>query len=205
MSAMKICCRLGFSVLAMACAFAQTSPVPYADGPSYSATKEEHSYPGSYRSIRIVDFRNLNNGMVPLRNGHYEHNEPNDHSSVDLDSVRYLTPPSRTGEGFALVIYSWFAVGGTAQAAAITRLCSTFPEAVCKLCSRSIWETHNAGPRPTWSFDPKTNILVVRSDHYRPGDAHCCISAVDVVTFRWTGTPFVHTGITTELLPPVSH
>ena len=59
------------------------------------------------------------------------------------------------------------------------------------------WETHAAGTHPTWSFDAKTNTLVIRADHYRPGDAHCCISAIDVVTFRLDGARFTQTAITT--------
>lgn len=52
---------------------------------------------------------------------------------------------------------------------------------------------------PTASFDAGTNILVIRSSHYIPGDAHCCVSAMDVVTFRWDQTRFVQSELQTEL------
>jgi hypothetical protein len=61
------------------------------------------------------------------------------------------------------------------------------------------WDTHFQAGQPTDSFDPATNTLVIRSAHYIPGDAHCCVSAMDVVTFRWNGTRLVQTGIQTEL------
>jgi hypothetical protein len=48
------------------------------------------------------------------------------------------------------------------------------------------------------SFDEKTNKPVVRSAHYLPGDAHCCVSAINV-TPRWNGSRFVQTGIRTKL------
>ena len=61
------------------------------------------------------------------------------------------------------------------------------------------WDTHFQAGQPTESFDPGTKTLVIRSAHCIPGDAHCCVSAVDVVTFRWDGNRFVPTGIQTEL------
>jgi hypothetical protein len=208
MSAMKIWYTLGFPIPAMMIAFAQQSLVPYADGdgPTFAGHTETNTWPGSYRSIRKVDFRNLrlqnllgSAGPIPLRNGHYEHNEPDEHSTLDLDSVRYLTPPSRTSEGFALVIYSWFDAAVSSSSGDYAVLFKVSNGRLQSVQSIS-WSTHNAGLRPTWSFDPKTNKLVIRSDHYRPGDAHCCISAVDVVTYHWNGTQFDRTGITTELL-----
>lgn len=175
------------------------SPVPYADGPSYSATKETHSYPGSYRSIRTVDFRNLNDGDVELRNGHYGRDEPFDHYSVDLDSIRYLTTLTRTGDSVALVVYDVFEAGVSSNSngrAVIFELSKGHLQSI-----QSIeWDTHNNGPRPTWSFDPKNTTFVIRSSHYRPGDAHCCISAVDVVTFRWDGKQFNQAAVSTESL-----
>ena len=186
---MKRCHRLGFSVFAAMIASAQQSPVPYADadGPTFAAHPDADTWPGSYQSIRSADFRNLRlprvlagDEAMRLRNGHYEHNEPFDQSSVDLDSVRYLT-----AEGFALVVYSWFAAGGSSSSGDYAALFKVSNGRLQSLQSIS-WSTHSAGPRPTWSFDPKTNTVVIRSDHCRPGDAH--ISAVDVVTYRWNGT-----------------
>jgi hypothetical protein len=45
------------------------------------------------------------------------------------------------------------------------------------------WDTYFDAGQPTHSFDPSTNTLVIRSAHYIPGDAHCCVSAMDAVTF----------------------
>ena len=61
------------------------------------------------------------------------------------------------------------------------------------------WDTHFQAGQPTDSFDPSTNTLVIRSAHYIPGDAHCCVSAMDVVTLRWDGTQFAPAPIQTEL------
>lgn len=62
------------------------------------------------------------------------------------------------------------------------------------------WDLHFGGPWGKFdSFDEKTNKLVIRSAHYRPGDAHCCVSAIDIVTLRWNGSRFVQREIRTEL------
>jgi len=184
---------LGIGFCFLTSALAQTSPVPYADGqgPSYSAVKAAHSYPGSYRSIGEVDFRNLNNGQVTLRNGHFQRNEPFFHYNVTLDAVAYM------GDNAALVFYGWFGVGGSSSSGE-DAVVFTVSKGHLQSVQSIRWETHSAGSHPTWSFEP--NTLMIRSDHYRPGDAHCCISAVDVVTFHWDGKEFAPTIVKTELL-----
>jgi hypothetical protein len=61
------------------------------------------------------------------------------------------------------------------------------------------WDTHVDASQPTASFDPIQNTLIARTAHYIPGDARCCVSAVDVITLRWDGTRFVQTDLKTEL------
>jgi hypothetical protein len=60
------------------------------------------------------------------------------------------------------------------------------------------WDTHFQAGQPTVLFDASASTLVIRSAHYLPGDARCCVSAMDVVTFRWNGTRFAQSGIQTE-------
>ena len=45
----------------------------------------------------------------------------------------------------------------------------------------------------------KNERLVIRAAHYLDGDARCCISATDIVTFRWNGSRFLQASIRTEL------
>lgn len=193
---MKICYRLVFSVLGLVSAFAQSSQVPYmaGGGPTFAVHTDVRNYPGSYRSIREVDFRNLNNGRASLRSGRYERNEQFDHYSEVLDSVDYLQSQSHAGESFALVVYSWFEAAGSSSSGGYAVLYTLSKGRLQSLQSID-WETHSAGTQPTWSFNPKRSTLVIRSDHYMPGDAHCCISATDVVTFQWDGKQFHMTGI----------
>ena len=205
--------HLALLFLAAAGAFSQKSQVPYAldsdgPGPTFTSENVSLSYPDSYLSIRKVDFRNLkfpffdtsgkSAGSVPLKSGHYKHDEPGDRSSIDLDSIYYLsTSPSSKGAS-ALVVYSWFSAGGSSSQGGTAEV-FTVSDGHLQSVQKISWDTHFQAGQTTDSFDPSTNTLVIRSAHYIPGDAHCCVSAMDIVTFRWDGTRFVQSGLQTEL------
>jgi hypothetical protein len=192
--------QLALLFILLAGAFGQTSQVPYApdsDGPGPTFTTENISlsYPGSYSSIRKVDFRNLNGkpaGSFSLKNGNYKDDEPGSHFSMDLDSIHYLST------GSALVLYSWFDAGGSSSQGRTAEL-FTVSRGHLRSVQTINWNTHFQAGQPTHSFDSNTKTLLIRSAHYIPGDAHCCISAMDVVTFRWDGAHFIESGIQTEL------
>ena len=182
-------------------AFGQTSRVPYAagsdgPGPTFTISDVSLPYPGYYSSIRKVDFRNIkipffDERSFSLKNGHYKHDEPGAHWSFDLDSVYYLsTSPSSKGSS-ALVLYSWFAAGGSSSQGGTAQV-FTVSDGHLRSVQKIDWDTHFHAGQPTDSFDPGTNTLVIRSAHYIPGDAHCCVSAMDIVSFRWDGTRFPH-------------
>ena len=205
--------QLALLFLLVANAFSQKSQVLYAPnsdgaGPSFTIENASLSYRGSYSSIRKVDFRNFtlplfdqdekSTGRLSLNNGHYKHDEANAHFSMDLDSIYYLsTFPSSKG-GSALVLYSWFSAGGSSSQGGTARV-FTVLDGRLQSVQKIDWDTHFQAGQPTDSFDPSTNTLVIRSAHYIPGDAHCCVSAVDIVAFRWDGTRFVQSSIQTEL------
>jgi hypothetical protein len=205
--------QLALLSILLASAFGQTSSVPYAPdsdgpGPTFRNRQVLHSYPGSFSSIRRVDFRNFRffsfdeagrpSGSFSLKNGHYKHDEPLSHESVDLDSVHYLGKSSASNGDSALVLLSWFAAGGSSSQEGSARV-FTLSGGRLRVVQEIGWDRHFQAGQPTESFDASANTLVISSAHYIPGDAHCCVSAMDVVTFRWDGTRFVQTGIQTEL------
>lgn len=190
-------------------AFSQTSQVPYASngdgpGPTFSYSETSQLYPGFYSSIRAVDFRNLcgdaagKPGRRCLKNGRYKSDEPGSNYSEELDSIRYLRVSSSSQVGSALVLYSWIDGGGSSSQGSSATV-FTVTQGRLRSVQEIGWDTHFQAGQPTDSFDPRTNTLVIRSTHYIPGDAHCCVSALDVVAFRWDGNRFVQTGIQTEL------
>ena len=194
-------------------ALAQTSDVPYAPfsdapGPTFKSKAVLVTYPGRFSSLRAIDFRNFRfldsddagkiSAGLALKNGHFRSNDRFDHYSVDLDSVYYL-PGSAVSGGSALVVLSWFEAAGSSSSGAYAEV-FTLTAKRLRLIQEIDWDTHfDAGPAGTHSFDANTNTFVIRSAHYIPGDAHCCVSAMDAVSFRWDGTRFVETGLNTEL------
>jgi len=206
--------ELALLSLLLAGAFGQTSPVPYAPnsdgtGPTFTSEDASFSFSGSYSSIRKVDFRNLKFpvfdaggkrvGSTSFKNGRYHDSDPESNYSEELDSIFYLDGSSSSSKGgSALVLYSWFDVGGSSSQGGTAQV-FTVSDGHLRSVQRIGWDTHFQAGQPTDSFDPATNALVIRSAHYIPGDAHCCVSAMDIVTFRWDGTRFIQTGIQTEL------
>ena len=181
--------------------FGQSS-VPYAAeiGSLFSDGSFDDSYPGEYRSIRSVDFRNFTlrfidkngkpTGTARLRNGKYERKETLQFESIELESLYYLSPE------YALVVYSFFSAGGSSNTNGVAMLFSVSNRRL-RQTQELNWDEHFA--TLFYSFDPMTKTFVVRSSHYLPGDAHCCVSAVDVITLRWDGIHFTQTDFKTEL------
>jgi hypothetical protein len=197
----------------LASAFGQKSDVPYAPnsdgpGPTFSDKKVDDLYPGSYRSLRRIDFRdftflNFDKAGRPsrgyaLRKGHFQEDDEFNHSSTDLSFVYYLLRPESTTGASALVLLSWFAAAGSSSSGGNAKV-FTLTGNRLRVVQEINWDTRFEASQPKQSFDPNTNTLVIRSAHYIPGDAHCCVSAFDVVTFHWDGRRFVQTGIQTEL------
>lgn len=198
------CRGIGILFILLANAFGQTSQVPYFGGPGFTSKQVAYQYPGTFSLIRKVDFRNFRFlsfdpiESFSLKNGHYKHDAPGDHQSVDLDSIHNLGKSSASNGDSVLVLLSWFAGGGSSSQGGVARV-FTLSGSRLRVVQDIAWDTHFQAGQPTESFDATTNTLVVRSAHYIPGDAHCCVSAMDVVTFRWDGTRLVQTGIQTEL------
>ena len=172
-----------------------SSPVPYCtqcDGsePTYSSRQFRQSYIGAYSSIRNVDFLNLK--VRAHRNQHHNNDDPEDHYSEKPSSVFYL------GGDAAIVLNSWTDGGGSSSQGMFATVFTLEKRRVHSVQTIA-WDTHFQAGGPTESFDPATNTFTIRSAHYIPGDSHCCVSAMDVVTFRWNGSHLIQTAIQTEL------
>jgi hypothetical protein len=180
---------------------AQSSIFPYADsyGPLYSIKSADVSEPSRARTIRDVDFRNMwafEPGDIQLQNGRYEHEDAQEifFESIDLASIYYLTP------SYAVVLYQDTHGGGSTSSMGIAQL-FRLSNRTLALLQRIQWNADARDEKYSelFTFDLKTRTMVIRSSHYMPGDAHCCISAVDVVTFRWNGARFEQSDVKSEL------
>ena len=189
------------------------SPVPYAPGsdgpgPTFTSKNLNFSFTGSYSSVHKVNFPNLRvpifdavgkpAGSISFKHGRFRHDRPEEHYSEELQSLHYLAGSSPSNGDSVLVLYSWFAAGGSSSQGGTARV-FTVSDGHLLFVQEIGWDTHFQAGQPTDSFDGSTNTLVIRSAHYIPGDAHCCVSAMDVVTFRWDGIRFTKTGLQTYL------
>jgi hypothetical protein len=197
-------------LILLAPAFSQTSPVPYAEemGPSFTSSDADLSFPGHYASIQKVDFRKLKSptqdaeGKSPrkisFKNLFHKNGDTDDHFSEALDAIHYLGGLSSSDGDSALVLYYWSDAGGSSSQGGRARV-FTGSGGHLRLVQTLDWDTHFETSQPTVSFDKSTNTLLIRTAHYIPGDAHCCVTAMDVVTYRWNGTRLVQSGLETEL------
>ena len=177
---------------------AQSPSLPYDEsyGPLFVVTNVNKSRPSRARSIRDVDFRNrpaeIDGATFRLKGGKYEHMADEIFQSISLDAVHY------PDNSHALVIYKIFEAGGSSNSNASAELFSLASGKLTKL-QEIDWDTHSAGTAASYGFDTTKNTLVIRSSHYMPGDAHCCISAIDVVTFTWKADHFEQKSVLTEV------
>jgi hypothetical protein len=187
---------------------AQTLPYG-SEGPSYHQWFDSYVYPDSYHSIHDVDFKNLTvtlannkNGrpiLVQLRDGKREIKFRNGgYDSIWLGGVHFLSS-EEPGREYALTVYEEDSAGGSSSQFGIAQVLELADERL-RVADQIDWDLHYGGPYgPLDDFDEKTNTLTIRSAHYQPGDGHCCVSAFDVVTYRWDGLGFCQTAIHTEL------
>jgi hypothetical protein len=187
----------------------QTHGVPYSRdfGPGFHALAPEFPYLGSFENIAEVNFYNKTVTMFDedkhvlskarLRNGWYEHRDKFLYETVKLDSVHYLPSQDATRQ-FALVLYTWFAAGGSSSTDGLAEVYALEAHQL-KLVQQFSWDEHFETDNQYASFDKRSQSLTVRSGHYLPGDAHCCVSANDVVTLGWNGQRLVKKSLRVEL------
>lgn len=189
--------------------FAQSPTVPYAQffGPDFDNVHVDHGYPNTTQSIEKVDFRNMRlivfdpsgktDTVLQFKNGGRKWKEKGGEADeARIEEVDSL-PAGTGGAQFALVVFHWLSIAEAANAdgyAQVFRLVNHDLRVVQQLRWNEQFET-----KEKYSFDAATKTLTARSVHYLTGDAHCCISAMDIFTLQWKDGAFVQTGVKTEL------
>jgi hypothetical protein len=191
----------------------ERSSVPYdseaeGGGPTFHNLTLSYRYSGVYRSIHEVDFRDFTlhifdakkaPGLIfKLRNGRVEVKGRGEFDSVTLSSVYYMTSSGNSRPEYALVLYDWFTAAGSSDMTGIAQVFEIHDQRLI-LTQQIDWDEHFDADGPYDSFDRITNNLVLRTAHYLPGDAHCCVSAMDIVTLHWNEFKLLQRSIYTEL------
>ena len=189
--------------------FSQAPTVPYAQffGPDFDNVHVDHGYPTTAQSIQKVDFRNMRlmvfdqsgktDAVLSFKNGGRKWKEKG--GEVDearIEEVDYL-PAGASRAEFAVVVFHWLSIAEASNAdgyAQVFRLANHELRVIQQLRWNEQFDT-----KEKYTFDAATKTLIARSAHYLTGDAHCCISAMDVFTLQWKDGAFVQTSVTTEL------
>ena len=181
-------------------------------GLNFSNIAARFTYRGSYPDIRQVDFKNLEIQFfgkegrsvraAQLKNGSFKHSEMDGKTflgaeELTLESVHYLTPPG-VEPGLAVVLLKDFSVSGSSSQDEIAQVFEVSRRRL-RVEQELQSDEHFSDSFPAHSFDESTKTLVMETTHYLQGDAHCCVSAKDVITLRWTGTRFEQASLQTEL------
>jgi len=208
-TAMVLASAFVLSAFSSAASVPQSRGVPYdkSFGPTFYQVILDYSYPGTYERMEAVNFRNLTlyvfdegkkvQTQGKLGNGSYERKDNFGYESLKLDSVHYL-PSEDLNSQFALVLYTWFSVGGSSSTDGVAQIYELKNHQL-KLRQQFGWDEHFGTDKKYAVFSEESRTLTVRSAHYMPGDAHCCVSAADVVALRWDGNGFTKRVVSVEL------
>jgi len=183
-----------------------------ADNPpsetSFHLSQVDFTYPATYHSLRQVDFRNLPLHLVdvfaepkdlPLKHGKYELISQPLGSGFEvptLDSVRRLPSAAHSREEFSVAFYTDTYGGGSSNTDGIAQVFA-LADGQLKIVQQMTWDEHFSPPG-NWYMRFSNGVLTIRSARYLDGDVHCCISGMDVVTLKWSGSRFSQTRMVTE-------
>ncbi len=173
------------------------NPQPYGDpdwdGPEYSITQPNFTYRSEYQKLQDIDYRNFvlhtfdEKGRhlicAQLKGGYWEAND-----RFGLETLRWRRSFPLSGESglpeYVLVVFDEWEAHGSSDGdgyAQVWRL----QDKKLTIVQQIQFNTHFGEEKPVFAFKKRSGMLTVRASHYLPGDSHCCISAVDDLTFRW--------------------
>jgi hypothetical protein len=119
-------------------------------------------------------------------------------TSAEVAGVHYPNS-SESGRDYALVLYEEDDAGGSSSQWGFAQVFELADRRL-RVVQQLDWDLHYGGPYGKLdTFNEETDTLKIVSAHYQPGDAHCCVSAVDLVTFRWDGRRLHQASLHTEL------
>jgi hypothetical protein len=164
--------------------------------------------------IGDIDFKNLplhfayvsrgRGSVARLRDGHYEGRDSKAEcmEDVKLEATHHLQS-SAPDRQYELAIYSWFEACGSSDTTGIAQIFELRDQRL-KVVQQLYWDQHFDTEQPYFSFDEKSETLVVRTAHYLVwkngiSDSHCCVSAMDVIDLRWSGSRMLRKAKHTQL------
>jgi len=171
---------------------AQT-PLQHSDPePTVEAVIPDHVYATTAKSLRYLDFRNLQFHVfdqqgkslitAKLLNGKYQSKWTVQKGSnwLRLDWVRFLGEESE----FAIVSLSWVTTGASSSDFGVVQV-FVLREGHPVVVQQILFNTRGCGTSSELSGRPP--LLSIKGVH---GWEHCCPKMLDVIKFRWAGGSF---------------
>jgi hypothetical protein len=176
------------------------SPEPDEGGDDYSVTQPGFVYRGQYSQFKKINFENFvlhtfddknrHDICGKLHDGLWKDEDKNHLSMESLTwNDEYPLSSGNSSIQYVLVLFDYFGVGGSSESDGYAQVWS-LQDKKLRIVQQIQFNTHFSSEDWYFAFDKNRQLLTVRASHYMPGDAHCCISAFDELTFRWQGGLF---------------
>ena len=172
----------------------QSLPYESSRGASYHQTDSISARYGRCAEGKRPDFPNMTFSLfedpVKLVKGRMSKTETEDGHflgsvSVDLVSVHPL-PHGDGRERYWLVLLFVESVGGSTSQS-YTAQVFRCGNGELRVVQQIAWDARTSPRKSPVSIDLQTGDLRFATSHYQPGDAHCCVSAQDEVSYDWRG------------------
>ncbi|MCL5288555.1 MAG: hypothetical protein M1453_11265 [Acidobacteria bacterium] len=179
------------------------------ENPVYEFSPVGYVYKETFRSLPEIEFKNFTffdfdgkgqpRVAFNLKDGSYERGEERSSVSCWLGGVHLLGKDAGGAEQ-AVALFDAVFIGGSSSNTGYAQVLELANGQLRVVYQISFDTDGLRGELEGWrsKYEPAKKALTIRASHYMPGDAHCCISAIDVVTFRWTGKEFVRQSVKTE-------
>lgn len=176
------------------------NPQPYGnpdwDGPEYLITQPNFTYRGEYEQLQDIDYKNFVLHTFDRKGGHFICGQLNGgyweaivENGTSLETLKWRQSyPLRSEPAVPqeiLVIFDYWGASGSSGGDGYAQVWRLEDNRIT-IVEQIRFDTDSAGhENKNFSYDAKSQQLRIRASHYLPGDAHCCISAYDELTFRW--------------------
>jgi hypothetical protein len=179
----------------------EVNPKPYDKtfGRGYMVVKPEFSYPPEVVSLADVDYKNYVLHTFDSNGKHWTCDQLHDGSWEGIKGGPLMARVTwrntfalgneTASQSYLLVIFDYSSGAGFRDNDLYAQIWELHGNQL-KIIQQLRFNIHRLEVEDSYSYDLAQKILKARATHYLPGEAHCCASAYDELTFHWSGTEF---------------
>lgn len=179
----------------------EVNPKPYDKtfGRGYTVAKSEFIYPQELSSIAGIDYKNYvlhtfdSKGKHwtcgQLRDGFWEGIKGGPLMATLTWRNTFALGDETVSRSYALVIFDYFSGVGFRDKDLYAQIWELHGKQL-KIIQQLRFNIHLLEGEDSYSYDAAQKVLTAHATHYFPGEAHCCASASDELTYRWSDNEF---------------